>query len=199
MKAAFALLADRETFNFVSRAAWQMHARHGLGIGARRLPPHVSLKQPFEIGHLEDLEAYAEEFAAGVAPFAVELDGWELWEYPAGTPESGVLSLRVRQTPSLRALHDRLNAELAARFGERETRADFDGETYRFHLTIAAGGGTIAAYRRAFAQCRNEPLPVQAFTARALAIFVYDDAARGPEWEYMTYRILPLPGAERAG
>lgn len=49
MKAAFALLADTETHNLVRKLSWDIHRKYHTGIDICRLPPHVSLKQPFDI------------------------------------------------------------------------------------------------------------------------------------------------------
>ncbi len=49
MKAAFALLADNEAHNAVRKLTWQMYQRHGISLEISRLPPHISLKQPFDI------------------------------------------------------------------------------------------------------------------------------------------------------
>ena len=189
MKAAFALLPDRETFNAVSKLSWQMHRSYHTGLAVRRLPPHVSLKQPFAMEDLEGLEEYMAFLAGSIAPFPITLTQCQLWE----TPDSGVLSRGVQENETLRALHDRLNTELTERFGER--KADFDGPSYTFHMTIAAGGGSLETYREAFAEC--EALSrTPTFVTRELALFLYDNHDGKGEWEYLTYKILPLSGAE---
>ena len=60
MKAAFALLANVEVYNFVRKLAWDIHRQYGTGTIDTRLPPHISLKQPFSIGDLAALEDYME-------------------------------------------------------------------------------------------------------------------------------------------
>jgi 2'-5' RNA ligase len=187
VKATLALLTDRNIENRVNRLAWGIHRRWRTGVRPRCLPAHVSLKQPFEIGDgLDALEGYAAGLAAEVAPFAVEADGFFGWET--------VFGVAVRDSATLRGLHERLNRELPARFGD--VSAPFDGDAYRFHLTVAAGGASPETYREIFAAHGAEPFP-PFFTARELALFVYDEAAPGV-WEYMVHTVLPLTGAGRA-
>jgi hypothetical protein len=52
MKAALALLANTEVHNFVRSLAWALYQKYHLGLAATRLPPHVSLKQPFAVADL---------------------------------------------------------------------------------------------------------------------------------------------------
>ncbi len=188
MKATLGLLTDRVTFNAASGLAWEMHLRFAVGVDVRRLPLHVSLKQPFDCNDLPGLVRFAERFATDVAPVAVELMECEMWEQET----SGVLSVQVAETGDLRALHDRLNHELAASFGP--CPAPFDGAAYRFHLTLAAGQAPPDAWRAGLDFCRAQWQPL-AFVARELALFVYDQDASG-EWQYLTYHILPLGATE---
>ena len=51
MKAAFVLLASRKVYNWVRKLAWQIHQTYRTGALHVRLPPHISLKQPFAIAH----------------------------------------------------------------------------------------------------------------------------------------------------
>ena len=56
MKAALALLADRDVHNFVRKLAWDIHQKYHTGTLHCRLPSHISLKQPFAISNLAALE-----------------------------------------------------------------------------------------------------------------------------------------------
>jgi len=190
MKAAFALLTDTRVANLVSRTAWQLHRTHRLGLSVRRLPPHVSLKQPFDIEDLTGLDAYAETLARSLEPFTIELADYRLSEFPPPVPTSSVLSIAVRETSFLRSLHNRLNHELTEHFGERPV--PFDGDSYAFHLTIAAANGAVPAYREALAACSQLPPKPGQFETHELALFLYDNNDGQSEWEYLTYRILPL-------
>jgi len=193
MKATFALLTDTPVANLVSRTAWQLHRAHRLGLSVRRLPPHISLKQPFDIEDLHGLEAYMETLARSIQPFTIELADYHLTQFPPSAPASSVLSLAVKETPYLRSLHNRLNHELADHFGE--CPAPFDGDSYAFHLTIAAGPSSVPAYRQALATCTQNPPQPNQFETRKLALFLYDNNDGQSDWEYLTYNILPLGNA----
>jgi 2'-5' RNA ligase len=73
VKATFALLADTETHDFVRKLAWNIHRKYRTGIEVYRLPPHVSLKQPFDISDLTALKVYMDELASSIKPFEVSL------------------------------------------------------------------------------------------------------------------------------
>jgi 2'-5' RNA ligase len=188
MRATFVLLADLQIHNFVRKLAWGIHCAHDIGLDVGRLPPHVSLKQPFLINDLDALEAYMTEFAASIRPIEIHLPRLQIVKVMIENLETGILWLDVAETPSLRDLHNRLNRELAARFAD--TQAAFDGVDYHFHMTVAIGSQPWDAY-----QCMYENIAVTQtslqFLARELALFVYDDNANLSNG-YMTYKIMPL-------
>jgi 2'-5' RNA ligase len=188
MRATFALLASRDVENAVNRLAWEIHLCWKTGVQVRRLPAHVSLKQPFEIGDkLDVLEQVMAEWAAQLAPFQVTLT--ELVPWTAG------LAYPVQETAHLRALHDRLNRELPTYFADPS--ALHDGAGYRFHLTVLLGGASPGTYRSIQQAYRDRPF-ISEFTTRDLAMFVYDQhPLDSGSWEYLTYLVLPLQG-ERA-
>jgi 2'-5' RNA ligase len=186
IKATCALLADRETQNEVNRLAWEVHRRWATGLVARRLPAHVSLKQPFTINDdLSGFERYVTDFARKTQPFEIELDGFFVWPT--------VFGIAVEESPALRAQHNLLNQELPEIFGD--VSADFDGDAYRFHMTIATGGAMTAAcpdIQKAYA---NQPFK-RRFQARELGIFVYDIRSDG-SFDFMMYTVLQLGAADR--
>jgi len=55
----------------------------GLGFSAASAPPHISLKQPFPVANLAEMEAYFEQFAAGIPAFNSELARLEAQIMPA--------------------------------------------------------------------------------------------------------------------
>jgi 2'-5' RNA ligase len=185
MKAGLALLTNRAVENAVNRLAWDIHQRWQIGVAARCYPAHISLKQPFEIGdRLADMEAFMADFASSIPPLPVELAGLYIWET--------VLCVDVRETPALRELHNRLNRQLPPIFGD--VRADFDGDEYHFHITVAMGGGDAATYQRIFAACAGTLLP-EAFTSDELALFTGYERATGG-WQYMLHTVCSLTGTE---
>jgi 2'-5' RNA ligase len=184
MKAAIVLLLDYPVHNFVRKLALEVQQKYQ--IDPQINPPHVSLKQPFEISDLSALEIYFDQFAASIEPFELSLpriDG----------PEDGpVLWLEAEETETLRNLHIRLNQELAERFAN--TQAPFDGPEYHFHATVAIGGQSTEVYRAMVAEFASREVGLRTM-ARSLAMFYYAENQDGSGY-FLTYKILP-PGQEK--
>ena len=181
IKATCAVLANREIENEIARLAWDVHRRFSTGLLARRIPPHVSLKQPFPMENdLSRFEDYVKGLAQQTDPFHIELDGFFTWP--------GVFGISVRESPTLRSLHNLLNTDLPNLFGD--AKADFDGDSYSFHVTVATGGASEATY----AEIGNAYAGVEfqrSFEARELAIFAYDLPSDG-ESDFLMHTVLPL-------
>lgn len=187
MRAALALLASREIQNTVRKIVFDFDRQYNLPFMVSLLPAHVSLKQPFGFEEMTSLENYFDSLAASIPPFDILLDRF----YYFSGNGYGLLGLNVIETPLLRGLHDRLNRELVQVV--TDPQADFDGEGYRFHLSIT--GGQVEgqdAYRAYY-----EALPVKkvdlSFTARELALFYYADRQPGPG-SFTVYKIQALDG-----
>lgn len=188
MKATFALLASREAYNWVRKLAWEIHQTYRTGTLDVRLPPHISLKQPFAITDIAQIEAYMQELAATIPPFTVHLTELQLEVGIFNGMKFGILWLAVRETEALRQLHDRLNQELAQRFGN--TQANYDGRDYQFHMTVMMGGQPIEVYRKIYDEIAERTINLE-YSVQDLAMFVYDEPM-GPQGEYLTYKILPI-------
>jgi 2'-5' RNA ligase len=117
MRAALALLADREASNLVRRLSWQIHGKYHTGLAITRLPPHISLKQPFEISDTGGLEAYMLELARDTGPFDIRLTQLQLIPIESEGIRFGLLWIEVQENETLRRLHETLNRELEVRFG----------------------------------------------------------------------------------
>jgi len=188
MKATFALLAGKDVHNRVRQLAWEIHQKYQTGTIDNRLPPHISLKQPFVIKDLAALEKYMTELARSITPFTVTLTELQLVPVTYNRTEFGLLWLNVQETEPLRQLHNRVNQELASRFNN--TQAAFDGEAYHFHMTVVMGGQPIEAYRQIYQEFGDKAITLQ-FVVGELAMFVYDEPMR-PQGDYLTYKILPI-------
>jgi 2'-5' RNA ligase len=188
VKATFALLADTETHDLVRKLAWDIHRKYRTGIEICRLPPHVSLKQPFDISDLTALEVYMDELASSIKPFEVSLPRLHLVKATISNLETGILWLDVEETETLRQLHNRINRELALRFGN--TQAPFDGAGYHFHITVAMGGQPFDVYCAIYKEYSTTPIDLR-YIVREIAMFVYDDNA-GLDHGYVTHKILPV-------
>lgn len=198
MKAAIALLVDQETQNAVRSLVWEMHSSHGLNFRASRLPPHISLKQPFEVADLRPLESYFDQVAAGIAPFEVQLEQMQLIPVDMHGMQTAILWMDVGRSHILLQQHERLNRELAQRFGN--TAAAHDGASYHFHLTLMLGDQPIGSYRDAF-ELYKDRLAHTRCSVKELALFIYDADVFSPEAgeraaaDYMLLKTVPLGGA----
>jgi len=190
MKAAIALLADREIQNSVRRIVFDLNRQYGIAFLASLLPAHVSLKQPFSLESMEKLERYFDMLAESIKPFEVELDR----VYHSQWSGYGILGLNVKETGTLRELHNRIKTELGGLF--EDTSAPHDGDAYRFHLTIELGkvkGEDV--YKRYYEEMSNKRVNLK-FTARDIALFYYcGDKGAG---SFMTYKVLGLGSERRA-
>jgi 2'-5' RNA ligase len=195
MKATFALLANAEVHNQVRKLAWDIHQKYRSGIDVCRLPPHISLKQPFDSPDLDLLEGYMAELAQSLPPFQVDLTHLELVETIIDGMDTGILWLNVHETTFLRQLHNRLNQELTSRFGS--VPAAFDGPEYHFHMTVAIGGQPVATYRQIFDEFSGRLTNLH-YTVRDMVMFVYDEP-HALNAGYMTYWILPLSARRPPG
>lgn len=188
MKATFALLADHQIHNFVRKLSWDIHGKYHTGIDMCRLPPHISLKQPFDISDLDLLSEYMAELAQSIEPFQAQLTHLELVDATIDGLESGILWLKVEETEFLRGLHNRLNEELTARFGN--VPAEYDGANYHFHMAVAIGGQSTETYRKILDEFKDQLVNLQ-YTVQELVMFVYDERT-AVNAGYMTYIVLPL-------
>jgi 2'-5' RNA ligase len=188
MRTAIALLVDHEFANLM--AAYTLRCRnYGFDLRVLRLPAHVSLKQPFTVDDFEGFEEYFDEFARRIEPQSLRFNGFTFW----GNAEQGVISAHVEANPRLRQLHEQLNTELEQSFGG--TQADFDGEAYVFHLTVAIGGFHADLLPQLTADIAAWTLDEVAVSSR-LAMFIYEESHHPDSLfgvrEYGTYKILPV-------
>jgi 2'-5' RNA ligase len=188
MKATFALLASHEIHNLVRKLSWDIHQKYQTGIDITRLPPHISLKQPFEVLDLHPLEEYMTELAGSITPFEVILTGLQLIDVTIEGFATGILWLDVQETKFLRQLHNQVNEELQSRFGD--VHAAFDGPDYHFHMTVAIGGQPTETYQKIYEEF-NTCLKDLRYTVQELVMFVYDERFT-INAGYMTYRVLPI-------
>lgn len=190
MKATFVLLANQDIHNLVRKLSWEIHQKYRTGTHHAALPPHVSLKQPFNVSDLPALERYMDELANSIQPFEVTLTQLQAVPIIFDGMEYGILWVDVEETELLRGLHNRLNHDLNLRFGD--TPADFDGDAYRFHMTVMMCGQLMEICRKYQSDIQLSRIDLR-YTARELAMFVYDEPM-GPHGDDLCYRILPLNG-----
>jgi 2'-5' RNA ligase len=188
MRTAIALLIDNELANRL--AAFTLRCRdYGFDLRVLRLPAHVSLKQPFVVNDFERFEGYLDEFSRRIEPQPLRFDGFLF----RGNAEQGVVSAHVVASPRLRQLHEQLNAELEQSFGG--TQADFDGDAYEFHLTVAIGASRADLLPQLNTDIATWKLDEVTESSR-LAMFIYEESTHPDPLfgvrEYGTYKVLPL-------
>ena len=148
MKATFVLIANNETENMGRKIMLEAHRKGDLGFEMARLPHHVSLKQPFKINDIDEIERYFDEFASTIKPITVNFTEVALWPSKVFGYDSGVMVIKAEKSDELYNLHKRLNKELEERFGA--CPAEFDGDAYTFHMTFAIGGQPFENYKKAY-------------------------------------------------
>lgn len=187
-KVTFALVLEPEIFNATQNLALQLFHRFQLVPRTATFTPHISVKQPFGCADLGAMERYFDQLTATLAPIPLTLDGMALYEYEQDGMDLGILWLEVDENPALRQLHNRLNSEMHQLFGD--VAAPFDGDAYRFHLTLVAGQ-PVDVLRPALAAYANTPLKWN-FVAREMAMFYIT-----PGWA-IVYKTAPLAGKTAA-
>jgi 2'-5' RNA ligase len=134
---------------------------------------------------MERLESYFDSLAAQIIPFQIELDGIYYTEWGG----HGILGVNVKETTTLRRLHNQLNRELSQLF--ENTSAPHDGDEYHFHMTIELGEvGKVNPYRSYFDSLTNKEVHL-AFLAKEIALFSYTGEDHR---SFMNYKVLPLTG-----
>ncbi len=182
MKAAIALLLEGNAHAAVRRVALELHGA-GFGLSAAQLPAHVSLKQPFDIPNLSEVEAFFDGFAASLEPTDLTLPSLEFWHIDGVV----IAYLDVLEDAVLRPIHNRLNLELEAQFGS--VPAPFDGEAYHFHATAVIDHANDATLE-AMESRAGERFDIRT-TVSSLGLFIFTDGdfALG---SYVSYKTLAL-------
>lgn len=194
MRATIVLIANNEGENFGRKMMLRAHRAGGMGFEMARLPQHVSLKQTFIIPSLERFEAFFDEFAKKMQPVKIEFEQIDIFpnNVLGGVP-SGVMSLRVKETPELKSAQKMLFDELHKEFGA--CPADHDDD-YIFHMTVSIGGAPFENYQKAW-ECLNsdeeviEELKQQSYVYNKIGLFYYDDDNIVPG-TYFCYKVLDI-------
>lgn len=188
MRVAIALLVDDDLCNRACKSTMRFR-EYGFGLRVLRLPPHVSLKQPFIVSEFDRFETYFDGLARRIEAQKIVLDGFQFFD--AG--KEGIVSLRVTDDGRLLELHTQLNSELEREFGG--TQAEYDGDGYEFHLTVAIGAYQTDFHEKLQAEIANMSFREQAVSTK-LAMFIYEELDRSDALygirEYGTYKVLPL-------
>lgn len=187
MKAAIALLADYHIQNIARKMVYEIDQQAGIQFLGSLLPAHVSLKQPFTFESMDVLEIWLEGFSKQIHPFRVELERiyYSQWE------DSAIVGFEVLETPTLRNLHNQINRELKELF--TDPSAPFDGDDYRFHLTVELGKvGDINPFKQFYESLAEKQIDLS-FMAKQIALFLYPREPIEPG-SFICYKVLPLTG-----
>ena len=187
MKAAFILGVDHRVHNFIRNLARDIDRRYHTGFLSTWMPPHISVKLPFNVPSLDAIEEYFDLLAPSIEPIEIRLNKLELSTWSDGDETQGVLWLVVQQNPELRDLHLRINRELAQRF--KDTRARYDGPDFRFHATVAIRRAPLKTYQDIYADYRDTEVDL-CYTARYMSLVWVDDSV--DPGAGCIFKILPL-------
>jgi 2'-5' RNA ligase len=185
MKAAIALLSDYHTQNIARKMVYEINQRAPIRFFGSLLPAHVSLKQPFTFESMEVLEEWFASFTEQLTPFRIELDHI----YYGSWDETAIVGFAVRETPTLRAMHNQINQEL--KHVIKDPAAPHDGDEYRFHLTIELGKAGVANPFKQFYDSLPEKQVDLSFTAESIALFLYPHERIEPG-SFICYKVLTL-------
>jgi len=191
LRAAIALLPDAELSNRLAAAALGVHAASLGRLRWPRLPPHLSLQQPFAIESLSTVEHLVAPLARELGPFRLTLGALEVQAPSPGSPEA-VVWVGVEADPALVELQRQLDGELSP--PKSENGKPFVSDAYRFHVTLGFLPGSLEA---------GTALPSLAGTTATfpeLGVFVYDGLPRAG-WQCLLYARRSLsraPGATPA-
>ncbi len=192
MKATIVLIAENEVQNYGSKLLLKAHQIGKVGFEMTRLPYHVSLKQPFLVPSLEEIEEFFDEYAEKSSP--VDINFEELVVYPnnaIGGEPSGCLSIRIKKTEELEKMQKVLFDKLESRFGP--CPAPFD-DNYVFHMTIAIGKAPFENYKRAYdTLCKSDYRSSRKFNKMGLLYYEDDNILPGT---YFCYKTVEMKGAK---
>ena len=188
MKATIVLIADNEAENYGRKLMLKAHRAGGMGFEMARLPQHVSLKQPFSIPDLDEMEKFFDSYAKELKPVNVEFVGIEMFPSRVlGGQESGVMMLQAKSSPELLDAQKKLNEGLVKLFGPCPAEHDDD---YMFHMTFAIGGAGFESYRKAYDELIKDDYN-KAFCYSKLGLLYYDDDNIVPG-SYFCYKVVDL-------
>ncbi len=188
MKATFVLLANYEADNLAKKILLEAHKIGRVGFESARIPSHISLKQPFKINSLEEIERYFDEFSSNLKAMSIELTTLDYLSINSFAYESGLIWFNINETKELRHIHNNLNKELEERFGS--TKANFDGVNYRFHMTIALAGKPFDVYKDTFEKLEKKEYN-KTYVFDEIALLYYDDDVIKPG-TYISYKRIKL-------
>lgn len=130
MRLAYAILLPDDVHNLMRRAQAELYKAFRSPYESLALPPHITIKQPFEAVDITPHEDYLDRLVGETEPFDIIMRGWGTFD------GEGVVFLDVEQDRRLVALQRRLLEELGL---EPALFEDDQPVPYHFHGTVAIG------------------------------------------------------------
>jgi len=165
----------------------KVYKTDGMEFEMSRLPHHVSLKQPFFIKNLEEIEEFFDTFTKSLSPIKVKFEKMVAWPSSVFGYESGVLVLQAEKSIEVNAIQASLNNELYEKFGECPAGHDDD---YTFHMTIAIGGSSFSTYEKVLVEFGKVESAFET-EFNELGLLYYDDDSFKPG-TYCCYKRVSL-------
>lgn len=162
MNIGFAILLEDECHNYARKLELALCEKLGLCWGLKQ-NPHITIKAPFETDKLEPFAEYLESLAKEIAPFKVELEGFNYFG-------KKVIFLDVKENSQLSKLHFRILKDVQNKFHIKPHK--LEGKNVKFHSTIATGDVTEEKFDKA-KQYLKKYHPKFKFTANTFGIFYY--------------------------
>lgn len=172
MKIGIGLLPDSSTFNHIRQLELKMAFSLGENPGLNQ-PPHITVKRPFDITTVEQLN----EIRQLTADIAANASAFKLAYQRVNNFGESTLFLSVTANERLSALHADLSEKLRATFGE-STVVPHEGDAMRFHTSLATGlkGNDMQLAREAVQDS------VTAFNARFEKIALFLNLTDTGQW-----------------
>ena len=102
MKATIVLIANNQTANMASKLLLEANRIGELGLEMARLPFHVSLKQPFIINNLNEVEEFFDKYSKILKSVNVHFEELVAWENSVFGYDSGVRHMKENNRPKMR-------------------------------------------------------------------------------------------------
>jgi 2'-5' RNA ligase len=186
MKCCIALLTNYQVHNYARKLAFYLDQLYGAGMDAALLPQHVTLAPVFEADDLGAVEAYCDQLAVELNQIELKFPRMELKFSDCSS--SGVIWLKVEETPQLTQLKRRLADDIA----KRGWLPDFlCGDEFEFHSTVTMGNLTPAECQKILATLPEQQLNLSC-RVKEIALFCPVKPTEDCRQHYFTYKIWPL-------
>jgi len=188
MYICIAIITDKLLQNQSRKITYDLSQKSKISILSSRLPQHISLKQSFEVKHIEEIEEYFDSFVSNVGSLEIQLTKVDLCLMENETTDTQILWYEIMESSELRELHNKLNYELSDKFGIK--MQGFDGSAFRFHSTITYDTNKEEIFKNYFDSLKSEGMPYS-FNVKEIALLYCPDEKPTPG-NFITYKIKEI-------